>query len=77
MSTRLQCDMDRACPNEVTHFGEKGWLYCSACAPRRAGWERTRKLRAWEVPMLEQGKAIFYRPYPQAEMLTRLAGGAT
>jgi hypothetical protein len=51
----LQCDMRASCKNPVTHAGEKGWIYCATCAPSRAGWERCRKLRPWELTLLRAG----------------------
>ncbi len=66
MSNRpLTCDMVKDCPERVTHIGEKGYVYCAKHAPLRQGWERTRKLRAWEVKQLQEGKPLRsydYRP---------------
>jgi hypothetical protein len=59
---QLCCDMTKDCPNPISHMGERGWLYCSQHAPLRAGFERCRKLRKWEVSRLESGHSISYKP---------------
>lgn len=68
------CDMEKDCVKPVTHIGEKGYIYCADCAPRRIGWERCRKLRPWELKLLAEGKPIpSYEPISQAEALRRAA----
>lgn len=52
------CDMKRSCSNAVTHIGEKGFVYCATCAPLRSGFERTRKMRVWELRLLAKGEAL-------------------
>lgn len=69
----LKCDMDHGCTAPVTHIGEKGWVYCAEHAPCRSGWERCRRLRAFELRLLERGKALpSYAPLSKAETLRRL-----
>lgn len=55
---KLTCDMTNDCTERVTHLGEKGFVYCSNHAPQRQGWERTRKLRAWEIKELLAGRRL-------------------
>jgi len=72
--TRLQCDMDERCRNEVTHLGDKGFVYCSSCAPDRIGWERVRKLQGWEKRSLLAGEMLVsYRPISRTSALKRRA----
>lgn len=62
---RLKCDMAFSCPNEVTHIGAKGYIYCKGHGEdrRRAGIERTRMLRPWELEWLRHGLQLpSYRP---------------
>lgn len=63
MTKTLQCQMRGDCTHPATHIGEKGYLYCAEHHPLRQGWERCRKLRKWEMLMLEQGKPLpSYKP---------------
>lgn len=62
------CDMKKDCSNPVTHIGEKGYAYCTAHAVtrRQSGYERTRKMRAWELKLLREGKPLpSYKPIPK------------
>lgn len=64
----IQCDMRAECTGTVTHIGSKGYVYCEphAVARRGTGYERTRKLRAWELRWIVAGKALpSYRPGPE------------
>lgn len=64
----LTCDMRDECPAPVTHIGDKGYRYCTDHgAQRRAtGYERVRKMRAWEVDLLKAGKPLpSYTPGPK------------
>ena len=64
----MQCEMRRECQNEVTHIGSKGYIYCSECAVRRrhSGYERTRKMRVWELNLVRNGKQVpSYKPIPK------------
>lgn len=54
----LVCDMIVACPNPVTHIGDKGYVYCTGHAPDRKGWERVRKLRPHELNRLKRGEPL-------------------
>lgn len=60
----IDCAM-RACPREVTHIGEKGYIYCSLHAKdrRRFVGERCRKMRVWELNLLRADKPLpSYQP---------------
>lgn len=56
----MQCEMKDDCKNDVTHIGEKGWIYCTdhATSRRASGYERTREMRAWERRWIRQGKVL-------------------
>lgn len=59
------CDYD--CDEPVTHIGEKGYIYCLTHAARRCGYERTRKMRPWELSLIREGKPVpSYRPITKA-----------
>jgi hypothetical protein len=61
-----ECDMVENCPNPITHIGEKGFIYCAEHAPCRNGFERTRRMRPWEIKLLDAGKQLpSYRPLPK------------
>lgn len=51
----MTCDMRRDCTMPVTHIGSKGYIYCAAHALDRRGWEHCRKLRKWEIALIERG----------------------
>lgn len=57
---KLKCDGWCENTGTVTHIGEKGYAYCSECATRRraSGYERCRKMRAWELQLLREGKQL-------------------
>lgn len=55
---KITCEMKNDCVNPVTHIGNKGYVYCSDCAPLRHGWERTRKMRVWELKLLGSGEPL-------------------
>ena len=62
---RLQCEMEHGCQSPVTHVGEKGFIYCESHGAdrRKSGIERCRRLRAWELKLLRDGKALpSYKP---------------
>lgn len=54
----LRCDMHANCAAPVTHIGRRGYLYCTAHATARQGWERCRKLTPPELATLRAGKPI-------------------
>ncbi|GGG86892.1 hypothetical protein [Edaphobacter dinghuensis] len=56
----LSCEMRDDCLNAVTHIGNKGYIYCSvhALERRQSGYERTRRLRVWELKLLRNGDAV-------------------
>jgi hypothetical protein len=53
-------------PGGVTHIDEKGYAYCTAHgAVRRQSGIRCRKMRGWEVRLLQAGKPLpSYEPRP-------------
>lgn len=60
------CDMARDCTTPVTHIGEKGYVYCPEHAAQRRGWEGARRMVAWELDLLREGKPLpSYRPIPK------------
>ena len=68
MNEQLHCDMAGDCENPVTHIGSKGYIYCAehALARRMSGYESTRKMRSWEVHLLEVGRQLpSYAPGPK------------
>lgn len=54
----MNCNMRSTCLKPVTHIGEKGYIYCTECAGIRQGYERCRKMRAWELKLIKAGKPI-------------------
>lgn len=67
-NNRPACDWREDCENPVTHIGAKGYVYCAEHAPNRQGWESVRKMRAWEVRVIESGQPLrSYRPISKAE----------
>jgi hypothetical protein len=57
--------MSKDCPNTATHIGNKGFIYCTehALHRRQSGYEDTRRLRAWELKLLQSGDVVpSYRP---------------
>lgn len=52
------CDMQRDCINPVTHIGEKGYVYCSAHVGDRKGVERCRRMRVWELKLIQAGQPL-------------------
>ena len=55
---KIQCEMRENCSNPVTHIGEKGYIYCAKCIVHRRGRERCRKMRAWELQLIRDGKPL-------------------
>lgn len=65
-AAKLQCQMSDDCRNSVTHIGEKGYIYCQACIVHRKGYERCRRMRAWEMKLLLTGEPLpSYKPIPK------------
>ena len=59
------CDMTKDCQSAVTHIGSKGYIYCAehAIIRRQSGYERTRRMRAWELKLIAQGEPLqSYQP---------------
>jgi hypothetical protein len=59
---KLTCEWGKACPSDVTHVDEKGWIYCTPHGEQRqaGGWRRCRKLTSAEKATLEAGGTILY-----------------
>lgn len=75
---RLQCDMKRDCAADVTHIGEKGYVYCGAHAVVRRARERCRKMTAGEKKTLLSGGTIAsYRPAKKPRTAAALSRGAS
>lgn len=63
----MKCDMHAGCAAQVTHIGEKGYIYCTTHAGLRQGYERCRRLRPWECRRIESGKPLrSYKPITRA-----------
>ena len=56
----LQCDMDRACKQAITHIDVKGYVYCKPHGIERKASHRCRKLTPTELRTLEAGQPITY-----------------
>lgn len=57
--------MTNKCGAAVTHIGEKGFVYCAehAAVRREGGRERCRRMRGWEVKLIEAGTPLpSYKP---------------
>ena len=68
-----QCSMTNTCPNEITHIGEKGYIYCSAHAGPRREREACRLLRPFELDILKQGVALpSYKPLSKEATLAAI-----
>lgn len=66
MRAYIQCDMNSDCPYPATYLGDRGFIYCTEHAPCRQGFERTRKLKRWELQYLREGKQLpSYKPVPK------------
>ena len=70
----LTCDMTDKCSNEITHIGEKGYIYCSTHAGPRRVQERCRLLRPFELEILKEGRALpSYEPLSKEATLAAIA----
>jgi hypothetical protein len=58
--TTTICEMEADCKNPVTHIGHKGYVYCAehAIDRRSSGYERCRRMRAWELKMVMAGEPL-------------------
>jgi hypothetical protein len=65
------CDMERDCAEQVTHIGEKGFVYCAKHVGDRRGWERCRAMRPWERRLVASGKPL--RSYERMTLRSYLA----
>lgn len=62
--------MTHSCSSAVTHVGEKGYIYCAVHAVDRRGVERTRKMKPWELRLIQRGVPLpSYEPINQKEYL--------
>lgn len=71
----LQCEISDECSAPVTHIGSKGYIYCTEHARLRHDlqYESTRRLRPWELKLLEAGERVpSYTPISKAEWLESL-----
>lgn len=72
------CEMHEKCASPVTHLGEKGYIYCTKGAEERRGWERCRKMRAWELKWIAAGKALpSYKPGPEPTIEWKTLGATS
>lgn len=66
----LTCDMHQKCTMRITHIDDKGYIYCLRGADERRGTRPVRKLRTWELRLLQRGEQVpSYRPISQREYL--------
>lgn len=64
--------MTQECTAPVTHIGSKGYVYCAVHAVQRRGIERTRKMRVWELKLIQAGRQIpSYTPLPKPKEHTK------
>lgn len=54
----IRCEMRKDCVEPVTHIGAKGYVYCQEHARARQGWERCRKMAAWELRLIREGSPL-------------------
>ena len=67
----LRCEMQDGCMQPVTHIGEKGFIYCTEHARIRKGRERCRRMRKWELVLINSGKPLpSYKPIRKREAVT-------
>lgn len=62
------CEMRAECTAPVTHIGDGGYVYCAphALDRRAARWEKTRRMRPWELRWVAAGRPLpSYRPAPE------------
>ena len=58
--------MRAECVEPVTHIGGKGYTYCAGHAAARRGVEPTRRMRAWELRWIAEGRSLpSYKPGPE------------
>lgn len=72
----VSCDMVAGCSAPVAYIGSKGYAYCATHGRERAsfGYERCRKLAAWEREHIAAGRALLsYAPITKAEDTRRRA----
>lgn len=63
----IPCEWYKDCPHPATHIDRRGWAYCTshAATANRSGYP-ARKLRAWELRWLGEGKTLpSYEPGPE------------
>ncbi|ALE93768.1 hypothetical protein AOC05_17905 [Arthrobacter alpinus] len=55
---RVSCQMERGCPEPVTHLDQDGWAYCTGHGLQRRLSQPCRKLRPHELNRLKRGDQI-------------------
>lgn len=67
------CDMEAGCTQPIEYIDIKGWIYCGPHGRRRKhSGIPSRKLRPWEMRLLEAKKPLpSYQPISQREALRR------
>ncbi len=59
-------------PSTVTHIDHKGYIYCAACGVQRQETHRCRRMAAWELKMLREGRPLqSYEPITKAASESR------
>jgi hypothetical protein len=68
----IQCEMSDDCKQSATHIEDKGWVYCQEHGEQRRGIHRVRKMRPWELRLIEAGKCLIYEPVSREEYERRM-----
>lgn len=58
----LRCQVTNECTGKVSHIDNKGYVYCESCGLSRRSVRPCRKMRQWEIRLLEQGQCISWNP---------------
>lgn len=53
-----RCDMEKGCPEPVTHLDQKGYVYCTEHGLDRRRSQPCRKLRTFELNRLARGEQV-------------------
>lgn len=71
-----KCDMKSDCLNPITHIDNKGFVYCTECGKDRKLTHSCRKLRPWELKLIQAGRQVpSYKPVSKRKGLEMLVGG--
>lgn len=54
----MQCEMSNECINPVTYLGNRGYIYCTAHAGQRGGYEGVRQMQPWELRWISEGRTL-------------------